>query len=61
MSDISRNDKAEQILRSINSCLSVSVDSCEKCVCKDISHPRCIKELLRESKDLIISYYNDFW
>lgn len=42
-----------KILDSIEGCLSISVGSCDKCVCKKVPSPRCKNKLLMESAKVI--------
>ena len=46
-------DYINQVLDSIEGCLSISVGSCDKCVCKNVPSPRCKNKLLIESAKII--------
>ena len=46
-------DYINKILDSIDGCLSISVGSCDKCVCKNVPSPRCKNKLLMESAKII--------
>lgn len=51
----SQDEFIDKVLNSIEGCLSISVGSCEKCIFKDISHPKCKNELLNISAETIKS------
>lgn len=48
-----KEDYINSVLDSIDGCLSISVNSCDNCICKDIPSPRCKNRLLMESAKII--------
>lgn len=43
----------DKLLESIDGCLSISVNSCEKCMCRGMPSPRCKNKLISVSADVI--------